>query len=335
MTTNRAACSRCERPVADGAPLCTECGKGLRADLRDIPSLVSELTTTRSGQGRASSGRVGGASADTPIPIRITGRGALVGERAVRDLELTLIEWARRIAESLHVSPAIGTAYLVDQVQEHRGRGRSDNLPATARTATPVDDPAALSTAPASVAEQCAVWLAEHWKLLRRYDDAPRLAEDLYKAIKQLRTMVDPVPTHWVGACSATGEDGFGCGNPLRAVSDATAVRCNLCGTQHPIAALQATARADAEDMLATIPELIRVTKRLGAPVPKQTLYWWASRGHIQPRGWQHGARITDYQVDPTDRPVFRLGDILARAAKADQDQQPEPAKRSRKGKAA
>lgn len=317
------SCARCARPVADAAPLCTECGKGVRADLRDIPNLVSELTTTRSGQGRTGTGRVGGASADTPVPIRITSRGALVGERAVRNLELTLIEWARTVADSLHVSPAIHTAYLVAEVHAQRARGRSDNLPSTARISDPAPDPAALSTAPASVAEQCAVWLAEHWKQLRHYDAAPRLAGDLEKAVRQLRAMVDPLPTHWVGACSATGEDGRGCGTPLRAVAEATTVRCAVCGAHHSIAELQARARADAEDMVATIPELIRVTRRLGSPIPKQTIYWWASRGHIQPRGWQHGARITDHQIDPTDRPVYRLGDVLARAAASDRAQKP------------
>lgn len=333
-------CTQCGRPVSDDAPLCHECGRGLAADLRDLPNLISELTTTRAGQTRAGE-RVGGASAETPVPVRISSRGRLIGEHLVRDLELDLIGWTRDIAALHDCSPAMHTAHLVDLVHELRGRGRTDNLPPGPALADVVEDPAGLGTVPASVTEQCAVWLAAHVADVRRHPDSGRLALRLCDRIEQLRCAVDPPPTHWVGTCTATGEDGRGCGTPLRVITDsnATTVRCSVCRTHHVIADLQAAARGEAEDLLATIPELLRVTRRLGKPIPKATLYWWAQHSHIQCRGWQHGARITDHQVDPADKPVYRLGDVLTRAAKAEHepadDETPKPKRRGRKGTAA
>lgn len=130
-------CGVCTRPVGDGLRLCTECGTTLIAHLREIPGLLAELDTARSGQARFAGERVGGKSAEVPLPIvdvtRKTEQGVrLLGEREAHRLINAVTTWAREIAETLGVmTPNIFTdvvAWLIRREHEIRGHVAAEEL---------------------------------------------------------------------------------------------------------------------------------------------------------------------------------------------------------------
>ncbi|MGW6698839.1 hypothetical protein [Nocardia sp. NPDC055049] len=307
-----APCSRCARPVSDGLALCTECVAQLVDALNSVPALVAELGITRAGLSRSSAARAGGRSSETPIPVRANRRGRgihIAGDRVLAALDLVLIGWARVLAEDLAVSPAVHGPHLVQLVQDHR-------------KAAP-GDPTALGD-PATIGEQCAIWLAQHRRQLRTHAAVGDLLDELEDAMGQIRAIIDPGPRRPVGSCTAE-INGVVCAAELFASEDSNWIRCPQCRTQHDVHDIERAAKEGAQDMRYTLYEAVRVTAELGTPIAQSTLYRWAAEGRIRPGGYQHvaetGIRITDHKIHPADRPVYRLGDITAVAAAAKQQQ--------------
>ncbi|MBF6399765.1 hypothetical protein IU438_28765 [Nocardia cyriacigeorgica] len=318
-------CARCSRPVGDSAPLCRTCGQSIVDALLRVPALLDELTVTRAGLGRnapptANRSRGG----EVPLPVRAAGSlieptpfgAAMVGDYELAAINNVIGTWARLLAETLAVDPYLGGAALVAATDARRGPHTDDRTGA-----------ALPATAP-SVVAQAAVWLAGHRHALRAHEAAPELLRDIIRAVDALERLVDrPVERRYLGACPAELADGTVCGYELRTEIDEngrpqTWVRCARasCRTQYEVAAIETKARKLAEQQLYTLADLVRLTAAIGAPVPKPTLYRWAKERRIEPRGWQHtddrGVRITDYQITPGDPQVYRLGDVLAYAAR-------------------
>lgn len=305
---NEIVCAECERPVKDGLTLCVTCGDTLCEALLAVPELLLDLTITRVGLGRSNAQRTGGRPTEVALPVQSIARqtpegepehavGAeLLGDRAVAALNNSITTWARAVAEDLGVSPHIGGAWLVHITEQHRG--------------APPRDGSTLPLVRLGTVEQAAVWLAQHREPLRAYEAALDLLHDVTDAVARLRAAVDHRPERrYLGPCPE-------CSAELRAERGESWVRCQACRTQHEIARIENKARAYAEDRLYTLAELLRVLDVLGAPVPKRTLYWWASEHKIEPRGWMHrderGTRITDHQLDTDrDKAVYRTGDAL------------------------
>ncbi|WP_378735485.1 hypothetical protein [Nocardia brasiliensis] len=293
-------CAECARPVGDGLPLCQTCADGVVTDLREVPSLLAELAITRAGLGRLGPHSAGGRSAETPLPIRATNhRATMQGDHAVARLETTVNGWTRALAEDLRVTPYIGGPALVELARVHRGD-----------TGT---DPGTLPITAPSQLEQAALWLAQHRREVRAHEAAHDLLVEVSGALAQIRYVVDrPVERRYLGPCPTLLDDGSECRWELRAPLGASWVRCGRCRTQHEVAEILDAVRAAAEEMLYSLADLVRVTESVGAVVPKTTLYRWARERRIEPRGWQHGQRITDHPIDASSVHVYRLGDVLS-----------------------
>ncbi|WP_433592301.1 hypothetical protein [Nocardia sp. CA-145437] len=294
-------CAECTRPVRDGLTLCVTCGDTLCEALLAVPELLLDLEITRAKLDRVQGERTAGRSAETALPVRATMRGAtMVGDQALTALTTTVTGWTHALAEDLGVSPHINGPWLIHLTEQHRG--------------DPPRDGATLPLVRLGTLEQAAVWLAQHREPLRAYEAALELLRDVTGAVARLRAAIDrPRELRYLGPCSE-------CGAELRAEPGETWVRCRVqsCRTQHEIARLEDKARDAAEDRLCTRAELLRVLSALGVPVASRTLYWWASEGKLEQRGWmhpgEHGPRITDHKIDETDKPVYRAGDALALA---------------------
>ncbi|MFI6368687.1 hypothetical protein ACIBG0_38895 [Nocardia sp. NPDC050630] len=321
------SCVACERPVADAAPLCTKCGQRTIEALHKVPGLLDEFAVTRAGLARMTA-RVGGRTADIALPVRVTtGRGVVLeGDRAYNHLVNSVTTWARALAEDLGVEPYIGGPYLLELAEARRGMLTAD------RTA------AALPAAPPDATAQAAVWLAHHRHQLRAHEAADELLDDITTAVEQLTRFVDrPVERRYLGACSATFDDGAQCGFGLRAELDdlgrtAAYVYCGRCRARYDVHRIEADATVVAREQCYSLAELLRLLPALGQPIAKPTLYRWANKERrIEPRGWRHGDddgwRITDHRIADDDVQVYRLGDVLDLA-------QREPA-RTKKGAAA
>ncbi|NEW27264.1 hypothetical protein [Nocardia cyriacigeorgica] len=319
-------CVRCARPVGDSAPLCRTCGQSIADALLRVPALLDELAITRAGLGRnAAATATKSRGGEVPLPVQPAGSAEVwtpVGAAMVGDYELaaignTVTTWARLLAEDHGVEPYIGGPALVGLTEAQRSPHTDDRTGA-----------ALPATAPGVVA-QAAVWLAGHHRALRAHEAAGELLHDITRAVDALERLVDrPPERRYLGACPATLPRGETCGYELRVdIDDETGrpqpwVRCGRasCRTQFEVATIEAEARALAEAQCYTVADLVRLTAAIGAPVPKPTLYRWAKDHRITPRGWQHtddrGVRITDRQIAPGDPQVYRLGDVLAYAAR-------------------
>lgn len=130
-------CGVCDRPVGDGLRLCTACGATLVDALREIPELLVELDTARSGQARFAGERIGGKSAEVPLPIadvtRRTEHGVrLLGQREQHRVINAVTTWARDIAETLGVmTPNIFgdlVEWLIRREHEMRGHVAAEEL---------------------------------------------------------------------------------------------------------------------------------------------------------------------------------------------------------------
>ncbi|MBF6289299.1 hypothetical protein [Nocardia cyriacigeorgica] len=319
-------CARCSRPVGDSAPLCRTCGQSIVDALLRVPALLDELAITRAGLGRvvpptATKSR----GSEGALPIRPAGSAdvwtpvgaAMIGDRELAAIGNAVTTWARVFGEDMGAEPYIGGPALVEATDEHRHPHTDDRTGA----ALPASGPGVIA--------QAAVWLAGLRHALRAHEAAVELLYDVRDAVDALERLVDrPVERRYLGACPAVLGDGTVCGYELRAEIDEdtgrpqTWVRCARasCRTQYEVATIEATARDRAEQQLYTLADLVRLTAAIGAPVPKPTLYRWAKERRIEPRGWQHtddrGVRITDYQIAPGDPQVYRLGDVLAYAAR-------------------
>ncbi|TLF72901.1 hypothetical protein [Nocardia cyriacigeorgica] len=338
-------CIECARPVGDRLPLCTECGENIVKQLLDVPRLLTELEVTRVGLGRVTAPAPVGRSTDTPIPVRAVGRRGITiqGDRELRDLTAVLAEWVDQITTVTGSTVPYGARGLVQLAKNLRlGPEHRDPVappirrhPETGRFLGRVPTlHATLIQVTATPSEQDAVWLAHRGTDLRALepaeDPADRLHVRLNDAITAIARIIDrPTPRRYLGACPAELADtGKVCGYELRADVDdsgriADFVECRRCRTQHDVAQIQDKARDTAEQQLYTIPDLVRVTRAIGAPIPERTLYHWANKSRRLPaRGWQHtddryGIRITDHQIDSRDRQVYRLGDALELARQA------------------
>lgn len=317
-------CAACDRPVPDGLLLCQSCGQTLTEDLASIPGLVCDLAIMRAGLGRLTSDRTVGRSGTPPLPVQSIARERaedepddavgmeLRGDRAFVRLENTITTWARTMAETLGVEIPIGARGLTRLVLNGRGQNPHDR--------------SWLPLITASTLEQAAIWMACHPHELRAHEAAGDMAREISRDLAALRRVIDlPPEMRPLGPCPAQLEDGSECGTALYAEKGATYVKCPArnCRTQHDVYERERAAAMAAEDQLYTVPELLSILTAIRTPVPRPTLYRWAAKRTIAPRGFQHvdergQATITDYRRDKRDRPVYRLGDVRALALKND-----------------
>lgn len=188
--------------MADGAPLCTTCGRHLAERLREVPDLLDDLLVTLSRQDRLSAGGTGGRGAEQPAPRLDVSRAlhALVGE---------VTTWAWNLAD-IHRLQIPAPGRLGQDVRLHAAAVAAD-------------------------------WLADHVNLLRTHPAALEAHHALTDAITQARQRADrPVDRTRiaVGPCPVLIENDQHCPGqvwahvPTDDQRQSAELRCRTCGTR-------------------------------------------------------------------------------------------------------
>ncbi len=311
-------CAKCRCRVGDGLTLCHRCGRALVDQLRTVPGLVADLAVVRTGQSRttAATPRVrGGGEADLSGLHVNTTAAVMRGHRALWRLDAALSSAAAAIAAAAGVHPpehSRGLRQLVLNNRDHH------------------TDPAALDENPIHRVEELAVWLACHPAALRAHPNAESFARRIGKAVEKLQDAIDPEPRRYVGPCPTVLDtidgDPVTCGRRLLARPEQRKVWCPACERHHLAADIESAAIRHAEDGLWTLGELLgHVLPSIGrTDIARSTLYRWARRRTIGPRGYQHtDGRISGRRERATDPEVYRLGDVLTAAAKSPRTTEP------------
>lgn len=270
-------CGNCDRPVPDGARLCTTCTTALAEALRGVPELLDDLVVTYSKQDRLSAGGGHrGKLAEAPLPVRFDVSFQLAG------LGNELTTWARDLVDR-YVPSGVPDA---PRRAPHNGR-RGPVFPAT----TPQLD----------LICYAAQWLAGHVDLLRRHPAAMEAFNGITGAIAAAELACGAPPVRlFIDMCDA-------CDAYLYAKPDDKATRCERCDTQYTDVAQRwdrALLRlrgypATAEVLAGSIGQLY------GVIVSKRLIHSWHCR-----------RTITQVDTDPdTGEPRFRIGEVLDRAA--------------------
>ena len=306
-------CESCGRPVADGLPLCwNPCTAALVKELRTVPDVVADLAVAAARMDRMTSGRNGGRSVETPLPMR--------GDIAARlhALNNTITTWSRVVSE--HEQLAIAASVLRQLVLDNRSetyerelpdRKHADGTVIKGATITVLRHPAELSLLPVTSAEVCALWLSNQPHALRSIPAALEAHDDITDAIASARQVMDRRELVYAGPCGA-------CRHDLYIDRGVDTLRCSYCSATYD-------ARDVAKLLLRQVSEtLVTREEALGAvasyterTIPDSTWRTWRQRGRLTPRAWQHGEQITDHWLHRDDPPLFRLGDVLTLAERA------------------
>ncbi|OZE39089.1 hypothetical protein CH278_02050 [Rhodococcus sp. 05-2254-5] len=301
-------CSNCGRIVHDDYALCQLCADTLVAELRKVPSLVVDMTITRARQDRLTRGTVGGKSAETAVPVRLSNDAYRTRptEGPFFEMENAITGWARVLSDHLGGEWLVGDAMdrpgLIQLVQNNRSGPRRD--------------PAAFSDDPTYWVEQAAIWMVVHGATLRALPAVGEMHDDITSALARVRRVIDALPPlAYKGPCGYTWtQDGksFECTADLYVERGEDWVRCRRCSSMYDVRQLDRRILNQMHERLYTIPELRTLLTELGHRVPRSTLYSWARDGLIKPKGWREkDGGISRYWIRRSDPAVFRLGDVL------------------------
>lgn len=316
MTTE---CTNCGRTVNENLALCGECLESLRAELRRVPGLVSDMTITRARLDRMSSGLVRGKSAETALPIRLDRFDRRPTQFPLDSLTNEITTWARLVADETAQLDELNTALDSFEFRQsvHAQRHRKH-------------DPAWLSTETALDAELAAVWLADHASYLAWMPAIAEMHDGITDAIARCRRAIDRQPElSYKGPCPHVSYDEerqpFTCSADLYVERGEDYVSCPRCWTHHRVRDLERAMLQKVNDQLFTITELLPLLDELGEHVAKSTLYAWANdpkRKKLSPQAWrQADGTHSDYWMRRSDPALYRLGDVRALVAALDTDE--------------
>ncbi|QDQ97965.1 hypothetical protein [Tomitella fengzijianii] len=299
MTTR---CEVCDHTTGDDTHLCTKCTHALADVLHTVPRLVADLTDVRTWKPNTGDGTGRRARGDHPMPMRLDAGESIA--RPHRAMRYTILAVAEAIDET-------GPGTLDTDLND-----RALNARAAQIRSGRDQDPARITDEPIGDHELAALWITDHPRELRCHPHAARMHDDLRATVRACRAAMDHKrPNVYRGPCPAYDDDGQPCAAALRAPRDATVIECPRCRAQHHSRDIDEANLERARDILVTVPEALRMLEELGQQVPRSTVYHWTKTRKISPHGYRHDGRTTDHQVHHRDPAVYRLGDILNRAA--------------------
>lgn len=154
-------------------------------------------------------------------------------------------------------------------------------------------------------------YLADALPWAARHPDGPQFVDELTAAlVHATRTIDRPADRHYLGLCDGTLIDVDGlattCGAPLYG-PDAGVVVCDRCTTRWAVVDLRARQLERIDDHELAAVDMARVLAQVGIDVPARLIRLWKHRGQLEPAG-----------VDRKGRPLYRVGDVLARNAQTD-----------------
>jgi hypothetical protein len=239
----------CGAPAPD-AWLCKSHDLELEQRLSELPALVDDLQAHIGRQLRFSTGRIGGRSSETQLPVRVDNRYYLSrASTLAADLRNVLVGVIRHLVESRGV-----------------------------RT-MPADDLSAMAS-----------WVGARARSVCADETASETLHDIRRLSTSILTVVDrPADLTYLGICSID-HGGQECPSKLYAPPEATHATCETCGWRHDVEQRRAVLRERARDTLMTIPELKdALPEVLGVPINHSTLRSWKARKRIVPHGKTEG----------------------------------------------
>lgn len=280
-TANTTTCTRCTRPVADGAHCCTACVAQTDANMEFLEANAGEIETTLTRQDRVSAGTGGRVNAETPLPINLTASD--IGHR----LRNTLTTWTRLVADDL------GTSIEEAFCEFPQGTRKIEGPVCTGRDGTWCTHPSCraitVKQARRVTDRDMAAWLRKRLKTIAHREWGPECFDGLSRCAVDLARAIDsPPPMIALGRCDT--ED---CDGELRTHQEATWVKCRDCGESYDVARRKEAliVRAGARNMTAA--KLARVLTAAnfigpdGRPVvcEVKNVYNWVQRKHLIKRG--------------------------------------------------
>lgn len=280
----------CARPTA-GALVCDPCQRQLREDLE----AVHEQTHPRTGQ------VMPGLAAELELAVtRQTRLGGATGGSRATERPLPFSQDASRVR-----STATHTflAWLLDAAA--RRRRRIAPLGPTCRDCTHPS----CERRRGNLAGM-ALCLVDHlpWLLVRA--DAGQAVDELTYAVALIRRAIDrPADRVYVGTCLAPLPDRKHCTTDLYAHRGADTITCPACTVEYDVSARRSWLLDQAENQLATAPEIARAVTALGQPIKVERIRQWAHRGRLIPHTFDE--LDSDATGATRIRPLYRVGDVL------------------------
>lgn len=148
----------------------------------------------------------------------------------------------------------------------------------------------------AAVAE----WLLRNLTTLRQHPEAGQAFDEIGNAIREAHYAIDraqdPVP---FGQCGTVNGD-HACTEVLYGQLDRPVIRCRACGSPHRVAERLEWMLEHVRGMLATLPELVAITRWSGKPASHDVLRLMARRDRFEQVG-----------RSPGGEPTYRVADVL------------------------
>lgn len=298
-------CSACTRP-SPHATICTECVAGLRVTLARIPDLFADLAVVAGKRTRYGDPIGGGRTVGKTQPLPVDGRFADPlgdGSRIRSDTRNTVTTWARVVSEEITGGdlPADTIAACCEYIDVHLSRAAGqlwagelhDELSHVRRTLERfVDRP------------------ADRWYAgLCGYVSEPERAHDgdtCGCACHVGPSYVCDVP----GGCGLeyATTAAVVCERPLWAKPGQHEIRCSDCGSTWDVAERRSYLLTEAEDRLATIPEIVRTVATLAdlgldTGRTEKRVQKWAERGLITARDVRPLGEVAMVKL-------YRFGDV-------------------------
>lgn len=174
---------------------------------------------------------------------------------------------------------------------------------------------AAAAQHPVEAITRCSFWLRDHMADVLRKPDVAEFAEKLSRAVVRARQIIDrPRDVVYYGTCPECSTELL-----LERVAPSGTVRCPspTCPWQEPFEAFQQAAAVAGADRWLTEDELIGAVTAAGEVVTRRQLKQW-----IDHDGLARDVRVTptlvNDEIQTTEEPTYRLGDVLERAAQAE-----------------
>ncbi|MFD9614880.1 hypothetical protein ACFWWS_36495, partial [Streptomyces sp. NPDC059083] len=254
--------------------LCSDCTTELADALDGVPWLLEQLAVTELRQDRVSRGLRTGSRPEQPLPFD-------PDVAAIRaELDNAVTGWARHIAETRGV------------------RG------------------------PSGSAGAAALWLGMHVAAVRLDEAAGEIHREITRLAEAALAAINPPPVPgFRGPCptllrTLQHEKPVECGEPLYVDAEASTVyssntsgadvdiakfiTCPRCNVRHDVAKLEQELLVRIGKQVFELPDLLRVLRELGQPIPRGTVVSWISRGQLKPRGHDGGRQL--YRLDDVRR---------------------------------
>jgi hypothetical protein len=146
-----------------------------------------------------------------------------------------------------------------------------------------------------------AEWLVRNLSTLRQHPEAGQAFDEIGNALREAHYAIDraqdPVP---FGQCGHKFEEGTVCVEVLYGQLDRPVIRCRACGSPHQVAERLEWMLQHVRGMLATLPELVAITRWSGKPASHDVLRLMARRERFEQVG-----------RSPDGEPTFRVADVL------------------------